>query len=100
MLTPSTPQTRKSAVLVLGSADPAHAGSAALALRGVAAVTADPERCQLLVRYDPSEVEAALIRRVVRPDLPVLLDDATASRLLLTAWPLLAKTLPVAASLL
>jgi len=97
MLTPSTLPTRKSAVLVLGSADPAHAGFAALALRGVAAVTADPERSQLLVRYDPREVEASDIRRVVRPEL---LDDDTASRLLLTAWPLLAKTLPVAASLL
>jgi hypothetical protein len=97
MLTPSTPRTRKSAVLVLGSIDPAHAGSAALALPGVAAVTADPERCQLLVRYDPLEVEASRIRRAVRPEH---LDDATAARLLLTAWPLLAKTLPVAASLL
>jgi hypothetical protein len=97
MLTPSTLPTRKSAVLVLGSADPAHAGSAALALPGVAAVTADPERCQLLVRYDPSAVEASHIRRAVRPEL---IDDATAARMLLTAWPLLAKTLPVAASLL
>ena len=97
MLTPATQPTRTSAVLVLGSADPAHAGSAALALPGVAAVTADPERCQLLVRYDPREVEAAHIRRAVRPEI---LDDATASRLLLSAWPLLAKTLPAAASLL
>jgi hypothetical protein len=97
MLTPSTLPTRKSAVLVLGSADPAHAGYAALALPGVAAVTADPERCQLLVRYDPGEVEPSHIRRAVRPEL---IDDAAASRLLLTAWPLLAKTLPAAASLL
>jgi hypothetical protein len=97
MLTPSTLPTRKSAVLVLGSTDPAHAGSAALALPGVAAVTADPERCQLLVRYDPREVEASRIRRAVRAEH---LDDDTASRLLLAAWPLLAKTLPVAASLL
>src|SRR4051812_45280197 len=98
MLTPSTLPTRTSAVLVLGSADPAHAGSAALALPGVAAVTADPERCQLLVRYDPREVEASDIRRVVRPE--PLDDDGTASRVLLAAWPLLAKTLPAAASLL
>lgn len=97
MLTQSTLPTRTSAVLVLGSADPAQAGSAALALPGVAAVTADPERHQLLVRYDPREVEAAHIRRVVRPEL---MDDAVVRRSLLAAWPTLAKTLPAAASLL
>jgi hypothetical protein len=52
----------------------------------------------LLVRYDPREVEASDIRRVVRPE--PLDDDGTASRVLLAAWPLLAKTLPAAASLL
>ena len=91
--------SRRSAVLVLGSADPAHAGSAALALPGVACVTADPSRCQLLVRYDPEAVEAALIRRAVRPELAEDGLDAQA-RLLLSAWPTLARALPAAASLL
>ena len=96
MLTPVL-QTPRSAVLVLGLADPTQAGPAALALPGVAAVTADPERGQLLVRYDPREVRADRIRRAVRPELAF--DDSNA-RALLTAWPTLAKALPVAASLL
>jgi hypothetical protein len=90
-------QTTRSAVLVLGSNDPAHAGTAALALQGVAGVTADPCRGQLMVRYDPSEVEAQHIRRAVRPDLEF---DATGVCMLLSAWPTLARALPVAASLL
>lgn len=90
-------QTPRSAVLVLGSSDPANAGSAALALPGVSSVTADPNRGQLMVRYDPSEVEAQHIRRAVRPELEF---DATNVCLLLSAWPKLAKAFPVAAALL
>jgi len=90
-------QTQRSAVLVLGSSNPAHAGSAALALPGVSAVTADPHRGQLMVRYDPSEVEAHHIRRAIRPELEF---DASHVCKLLSAWPTLAKALPVAASLL
>ncbi|HKU40639.1 MAG TPA: hypothetical protein VJR89_20905 [Polyangiales bacterium] len=59
-------------------------------------MTADPARRQLLVRYDPREVEPADIRKVVRPESL----DAAASRMLLAAWPTLAKALPAAASLL
>jgi len=90
-------QVRRNAVLVLGLADPTERGHAALALHGVAAVTADPGRGQLLVRYDPREVGADCIRRAVRPELEF---EASATRLLLTAWPTLAKAIPVAASLL
>jgi hypothetical protein len=90
-------QTTRSAVLVLGSNDPAHAGTAALALPGVAGVTADPGRGQLMVRYDPDEVEAQHIRRAVRPDLDF---DATNVCMLLSAWPTLARALPAAAALL
>ena len=97
MLTPTTHFQPRSAVLVLGSTDPAEAGTAALALPGVAAVTADPRRGQLLVRYDPTEIEAQRIRRAVRPDLEF---DATGVCFALNAWPKLARALPVAASLL
>lgn len=90
-------QPTRSAVLVLGSSDPAHAGTAALALRGVAGVTADPRRGQLMVRYDPSEVEAQSIRRAIRPALEF---DATGVAMFLNAWPTLARAIPVAASLL
>ena len=97
MLT-QAPQNEASAVLVLGLADPTHAGPAALALPGVAGVTADPDRGQLRVRYDPREVGADRIRRAVRPEYE--LPDGAPGRALLTAWPTLAKALPVAASLL
>jgi hypothetical protein len=90
-------QVQRHAVLVLGVADPTERGHAALALHGVAAVTADPGRRQLVVRYDPQEVGVDRIRRAVRPELDF---DPSAVRLLLTAWPTLAKALPVAASLL
>lgn len=90
-------QTPKCAVLVLGSSDPANAGSAALALPGVSSVTADPNRGQLLVRYDPTAVEARHILRAVRPELAF---DARNVCFLLSAWPKLAKAFPAAASLL
>jgi hypothetical protein len=90
-------QTSKSAVLVVGAHDTLGAGIAALALPGVACVTTDPGKSQVLIRYDPDEVQADSILRAVRPNL---LDDAAATRLLLSAWPTLAKALPVAANLL
>jgi hypothetical protein len=90
-------QRTRSAVLVLGSTDPAHAGTAALAFPGVTCVTADPQRGQLMVRYDPTEVEAQSIRRAIRPELEF---DATSVCMLLNAWPTLARAFPVAASLL
>jgi copper chaperone CopZ len=91
------PQTPKSAVLVLGSADPANTGRAALTLPGVSSVTADPNRGQLVIRYDPNKVEAQHIRRAVRPELEF---DARHVCVLLRAWPKLAKAFPAAASLL
>jgi hypothetical protein len=90
-------QNTRSAVLVLGSSDPAHAGAAALALPGVAGVTADPRRGQLMVRYDPTAVQAERIRRAVRPELEF---DATGVCMLLSAWPTLARAFPVAVALL
>jgi hypothetical protein len=68
-----------------------------LALPGVSSVTADPLRGQLMVRYDPTEVEARHIRRAVRPELDF---NATHVCLWLSAWPTLARALPAAASLL
>jgi hypothetical protein len=97
MRSPTQTQTPRSAVLVLASSDPANAGAAALALPGVSSVIADPHRRQLLVRYDPSEVEAQHIRRAVRPELGF---DATKLCIWLSAWPALARALPAAASLL
>lgn len=93
-----TTLTRKSAVLVVGARDTLLAGVAALALPGVACVTTDPGKRQVLIRYDPDEVGADSILRAMRPNL--LLDDAAVTRLLLSAWPTLAKAFPVAANLL
>lgn len=90
-------QTAKSAVLVVAAPDTLSAGVAALALPGVACVTTDPSKCQVLIRYDPDEVKADTILRAVRPNL---LDDAAVTRLMLSAWPTLAKAFPVAANLL
>jgi hypothetical protein len=93
MLTQST----GSATLVVGAHDTMDAGTLALAVPGVSCVTTDPERGQVLVRYNPQEVCADSILRAVRPGL----DDALGhGKLWLTAWPTLAKALPVAASLL
>ena len=89
-------QTQRHAVLVLGSHDALRAGSAACAIKGVEGVTADPERGQVRILFDPFTVEAQDIRRAVLP-LP---DDDTSVRVLLSAWPRLAQVLPAAASLL
>jgi hypothetical protein len=90
-------QTHRHAILVLGSHDALNAGTAACGLKGVEGVTADPERGQVRVTYDPHAVEARDIRRAVTPQVDV---DDSSVRLLLTAWPRLAQVLPVAASLL
>jgi copper chaperone CopZ len=89
--------TTRSAVLVVGALDTRVAGNAALAVPGVACVTTDPEKGQVLVRYDPDEVGADRILRAVRPDLP---DEESVPRMLLSAWPTLAKAIPAAATLL
>jgi hypothetical protein len=70
-------------------------GIVARNILGVWAVTADPARGQVIVRYDPEQVDAERIRSAARP-----LDDADDSGFWLSAWPRLANALPTAASLL
>jgi hypothetical protein len=90
-------QPTGSAMLVLGAHDTMDAGTLALAVPGVSCVTTDPDRGQVLIRYNPQQVAADRILRAVRPGPD---DEMAHAKLLLTAWPTLAKALPVAASLL
>lgn len=86
------------AVLVLNTkaADALRAGAVACALYGVCAVTADPARGQVIVRYDPEKVGSASIRDSVRvpPDVAVL------GPFWIHVLPKLARALPAVASML
>jgi copper chaperone CopZ len=76
-------------------AEATRIGVVALNVPGVAGVTADPARGQVVVRYDPEQVAADVIRSAARQ-----LDDTEDSGFWLNAWPRLANALPTAASLL
>jgi copper chaperone CopZ len=89
---------QRSAVLVLSTptGEATRVGVAARGAEGVTAVTADPERGQVIVRYDPARVTAEQIRSAARDDG----DSAADAGFWLSAWPRLANALPTAASLL
>jgi len=86
-----------SVVLVLSippEIDPAYAGAELHDVQGIASVTAYPERGQLLVRFDPTEVSADEVRALVLPES----DPRVALGPWLVAWPRVAGALPIAAS--
>jgi hypothetical protein len=87
-------QINKPAVLVFGCHDALNAGSAASALKGVEGVTADPERGQVRVRYDPFTVQPIHIRRAIGPKV----DERELSLRLLAVWPRIAQLLPAVAA--
>jgi hypothetical protein len=89
----------ESVVLVLSippGIDPVYAGAELHGVPGIASLTAYPERGQLLVRFDPSEVDADEVRALVLPES----DPHIALGPWLVAWPRVAGALPIAASLL
>lgn len=90
-------QVIASAVLVLNTkgTDAMRAGAVAGALSGVSAVTADPERGQVVVRYNPDQVASASIRESVRARQP----DAGLGSFWIFALPKLMRALPAVASL-
>jgi hypothetical protein len=88
-----------SAVLVLRippGTTPATAGFELQGLSGIAGLIADPERGQLLVRFDPSEISADEIRSLVLPETEIQLTIGP----WLIAWPAVAQALPIAVGLL
>jgi hypothetical protein len=88
-----------SVVLVLSippGIDPVCAGSELHGVSGIASVTAYPERGQLLVRFDPSEIAADEVRALVLPESDPQLPIGP----WLVAWPKVAGALPIAAGLL
>lgn len=86
-----------SAVLVLNTrgTDAVRAGAVASALTGVSAVTADPERGQILVRFNPDQVASASIRESVRARQP----DTGLGSFWIYALPKLVRALPAVASM-
>jgi hypothetical protein len=88
--------TRPHSTLVLHTAgrDAVAAGIDVRALPGIAGVTADPGRRQLVVRFDASRVDEQRIRLAVRPRVEVPQD----------AWlellPKVGRAVPVVAALL
>lgn len=86
-------------VLVLSAppgVDVASAGCAISDLSGVTSVTVYPERGQLQVRYEPSEIAPSEIRACLYPHSDALALPAP----LLAAWPRVAEVLPIAVGFL